>query len=452
MAKISVVVPVYNTSILLNRCIKSILCQTLIDIEIVIVNDGSSDNSLDIINEYAKEDIRIKVISQSNQGLSSARNRGILESTSEYISFVDSDDEISSDMLETLYDILIRNNSDMVYARGITKNLYTKEVYFTHELDLTDNKEDIFRNMLAYKLYPGAYYSVCKKSLFIKHNILFPTHKYYEDSGTTYKLCYFAEKISLCNIPLYIYYYGNSDAITSKFRRKHIKDMFFILYDTYSFLQKNNVLEKYKIEFLVNYISRIRYLINIINDVNIEKDMDYEDISILLVRYIIKYTKLFNNTPIIELISSLILDFLNREKLSNSQKIQKYKICFNGSFFCKNIINNINNLCTYKKIYLYGAGEILEQLYPKIVEQNIEILGIIDKSIEEKEISGKIYKIINLEDIDYNQDEINIVISSEFFAYEIQRIIEKYIKVNLKNKSNIKIISHLNLIDNYGRF
>lgn len=92
MAKISVVVPVYNTSILLNRCIKSILCQTLIDIEIVIVNDGSSDNSLDIINEYAKEDIRIKVISQSNQGLSSARNRGILESTSEYISFVDSDD------------------------------------------------------------------------------------------------------------------------------------------------------------------------------------------------------------------------------------------------------------------------------------------------------------------------------------------------------------------------
>lgn len=451
MSKISVIVPVYNTSNLLKRCIESILCQTLSDIEIVIVNDGSTDDSLDVINHYVKNDCRIKVISQSNQGLSAARNIGILESNSTYISFVDSDDEITCNMLEVLYDILLKNESDMVYTRGLTKNLYTKEIFLTHELNLLDNKEDVFRNMLAYKLYPGAYYSIYKKSLFIENNIFFPKQKYYEDSGTTYKLCFFAEKISLCNNPLYIYYYGNSNAITSNFKRKHIKDMFFILYDTYSFLQKNNILKKYQMEFATNYISRIKYLISCINNANIEKDMEYENISILLIRYIIKYNKLFKDIKTIELSSSIILAFLDKKALIDASKIKKYKVYFKEINFCKNIINTLHELCKYKKIYLYGAGEILDRVYPEIINQDIEILGIIDKVEQEKKIGKNIYKIINLKDIDFKQEEINIVISSEAFAYEIQRIIEKYIEDNLKNKSNINIITYLSAMNSFER-
>lgn len=451
LPKISVVIPVYNTSNLLKRCITSILSQTLYDIEIIIVNDGSTDDSLNIINQYAEDDNRIIVISQPNQGLSAARNTGILKATSEYISFVDSDDEIEYNMLQTLYDILVRDNSDMVYTRGITKNLYNQEISFTHELNLLDKKEDIFRNMLAYKLYPGAYYSIYKKSLFLEHDILFPIQKYYEDSGTTYKLCFFAEKISLCNIPLYIYYYGNSNAITSNFKRKHIKDMFFILHDTYSFLKKNNILKKYQMEFSTNYISRIKYLINCINNTNIEKDMEYENISILLIRYIIKYSKLFKDIKTLELSSSIVLAFLNKRALINVSKIKKYKEYFKEIDFCKNIISSINDLCKYKKIYLYGAGEILDRLYPEIINQDIKILGIIDRLPQDKKIGNDIYRIINLKDIDFNQEEINIVISSEAFAYEIQRIIEKYIEDNLRNKSNINIITYLNAIDSFKR-
>lgn len=451
MSLVTVIIPVYNTSNLLKRCLDSIISQTLVDIEIIIVNDGSTDNSLDIINKYAENDCRIKVISQPNQGLSVARNTGILEATSSYISFVDSDDEIDYNMLHILYDILVRDNSDMVYTRGLTKNLYTQKTYLTHELNLLDSKEDIFRNMLAYKLYPGAYYSIYKRSLFIENNIFFPKQKYYEDSGTTYKLCYFAKKISLSNNPLYIYYYGNNNAITSKFTKKHIKDMFFILYDTYYFLKKNNILNKHKTDFNANYVSRIKYLVNCISDTYIEKDMDCENISIILIRYILKYNKLFKGIKTIELSSSIILAFLNKNVLINSSRIKKYKVYFQEIDFCKNIMNSIYKLCKYKKVYLYGAGEILDRLYPEIINQDIKIVGIIDKVVQQKKIGKDIYKIIKLNEIDFNQEEVNIIISSEVFAYEIQRIIEKYIEDNSKNKSNINIITYLNAMHSLER-
>ena len=102
MAKISVVVPVYNVEKYLKECIDSIINQTLEDIEIICVNDGSTDSSLEILNNFAEQDNRIKVITQSNQGLSAARNTGIKYANGEYISFIDSDDYIDTSLYETL--------------------------------------------------------------------------------------------------------------------------------------------------------------------------------------------------------------------------------------------------------------------------------------------------------------------------------------------------------------
>lgn len=111
--KISIVVPIYNTSFFLNKCIESIVNQSYSKLEIILVNDGSTDNSLSICDSYASQDDRIIVISKENGGLSSARNAGLDVATGDFIGFVDSDDFVASDMYEQLLDAILASNADV---------------------------------------------------------------------------------------------------------------------------------------------------------------------------------------------------------------------------------------------------------------------------------------------------------------------------------------------------
>ena len=116
MSKVSVIVPVYNTEQYLPRCIDSILAQTFTDFELILVNDGSTDNSGMICNEYAKKDSRIIVIHKENGGVSSARNLGIDNAKGKYITFVDSDDYILSQYLDNIYTCLIKVKADLIFT------------------------------------------------------------------------------------------------------------------------------------------------------------------------------------------------------------------------------------------------------------------------------------------------------------------------------------------------
>ena len=122
MPKISIIVPVYNVEQYINRCIDSLLGQTLKDIEIILVDDGSPDQCPQICDEYARKDSRIKVIHKKNNGLGYARNSGLELATGEYIAFVDSDDYVNINMYEKLYNETINNNFDIVYCGFIVEN------------------------------------------------------------------------------------------------------------------------------------------------------------------------------------------------------------------------------------------------------------------------------------------------------------------------------------------
>ena len=111
MSKISIIVPVYNTEKYLSKCLNSLIKQTYKDIEIIVVNDGSKDKSLEIAKKIAKQDNRIKVFNKENGGLSSARNFGIEKASGEYIGFVDSDDYIKENMFEILYNMIKEANA-----------------------------------------------------------------------------------------------------------------------------------------------------------------------------------------------------------------------------------------------------------------------------------------------------------------------------------------------------
>lgn len=114
--KVSVIVPIYNSESYIDKCIQSIINQTIKDIEIILVDDGSTDKSIEIINKYAEKDKRITAIKQKNEGISSARNYGISVATGDFITFVDSDDFIEKDMLESLYNTAIDNNCDVIFS------------------------------------------------------------------------------------------------------------------------------------------------------------------------------------------------------------------------------------------------------------------------------------------------------------------------------------------------
>ena len=118
MKKISVIVPVYNTEEYIEKCINSITGQTYKNLEIIVVNDGSTDNSLNILKSLQSKDSRIRIINQENKGVSAARNTGLDNTTGEYIAFVDSDDYLEKNMYEKMLKYMGESGADLVSARA----------------------------------------------------------------------------------------------------------------------------------------------------------------------------------------------------------------------------------------------------------------------------------------------------------------------------------------------
>lgn len=216
---VSVVVPIYKVEKYLKNCIDSILNQTYYNMEIILVDDGSPDNCGKICNEYANKDKRIKVIHKKNGGLSDARNIGIENATGNYITFVDSDDDIEKEYIEYLYNLLKKNNTKMSIAT-YTIISGKKKINIGHgykEKKLTTI--ECLDNMLCEN---GFSISVCAKLYDIRlfDKIRFPVGKLNEDNGTTYKLILQCDEIAYGNKSIYNYYKRENSIMTSQFEIK----------------------------------------------------------------------------------------------------------------------------------------------------------------------------------------------------------------------------------------
>lgn len=197
MTKLSIIVPVYNVEKYLPKCLESLIKQTLKDIEIICVNDGSMDNSLAILKEFASKDSRIKIIDNQHQGVAKTRNTGIEQSTGEYIGFVDSDDYIDIDFFEKLYNSATKSNSDIAIASilkhknffNIYNAKYTKEetaITIQDKIKLCEDKKHFF-----FYAWNKIYHSG-----FIKeNNIKFSEGQIYEDVMFAIKALYYSNKI-----------------------------------------------------------------------------------------------------------------------------------------------------------------------------------------------------------------------------------------------------------------
>lgn len=160
MAKISVIIPVYNAEKYLRCCLDSVTGQTLRDIEIICVDDGSTDQSSQIIETYAKKDDRIKVIHKENGGLVLARKAGVTEASGAYVGYVDSDDWIEPDMYENLYEKVCEHGCDIV-ASGLFRQFSDSIVKVTNTIAAGVYDSDaIKKHILPSMLYNGIYYQM----------------------------------------------------------------------------------------------------------------------------------------------------------------------------------------------------------------------------------------------------------------------------------------------------
>lgn len=155
MPQISVIVPIYNTEKYLIQCIESLIFQTLKDIEIILVNDGSTDNSLKICEQYARKDSRITIFNKENEGLAKARRDGIKIAKAEYISFLDSDDYYEPQFCEVMYKRMICSNADLIECDYYTISNNKKREHILYDADMDLNKELFHTNIVKKTIVNG---------------------------------------------------------------------------------------------------------------------------------------------------------------------------------------------------------------------------------------------------------------------------------------------------------
>lgn len=285
MPKVSVIVPVYNTEQYLPRCIDSILAQTFTDFELILVNDGSTDSSGMICNEYAKKDSRIKVFHQGNRGVSSARNKGIDIAKGEWISFVDSDDEYYNDnSLLYLYS-QITNNIELVIGGYVCCD---KDGIISYNISDRVEKEvsaingiKLYYNPEYYKYLGYTCIKLYNRQFLLKNKLRFNEQLAYNEDGLLHiQYCSLIKgNIKFFTFPIYKYYQMPTSAmgkLGQKFEPKFLSDFV-------AFLQMYDIIEPFKDHHLtkmaknaiINSYNHIILMMHKFNafDINIQKQL-----------------------------------------------------------------------------------------------------------------------------------------------------------------------------------
>lgn len=219
---ISVVIPVFNVEKYLKKNLDSIISQTYKNLQIILVNDGSTDNSAAICATYLKKDSRIELIEQENAGLSAARNVGIERVKGEYLAFIDSDDVVDSDYIEYLYNLIVESGADMSVC-GIRESYENgkERILSANFKDENLSREKCLKRMLLEEGFNCSAYAKLYKTGLWKE-IRYPAGKHYEDLGTTYRYILRSEKIAYGAEAKYEYYIRKGSISHSEFSMKKL--------------------------------------------------------------------------------------------------------------------------------------------------------------------------------------------------------------------------------------
>lgn len=221
---ISIIVPVYNVEQYIDKCLTSIITQTYSNLEIILVNDGSTDNSRLKCENWAMKDSRIKVIHKENEGLSEARNIGINNATGNYLTFIDSDDYILESYISHLYDLIIQYKADLSVCQPIRvdeENQIIQPVRSHERIRIIEGNSECMKQFLSYDdINTVAWGKLYSKKIFA--DIRYPKGKYHEDVWTTYKYIARCNSIIISTAQLYAYRLRYGSIVNSYFSPKHL--------------------------------------------------------------------------------------------------------------------------------------------------------------------------------------------------------------------------------------
>lgn len=299
-ALVSIIIPAYNTEKYMRKCLDSVVNQTYTNLEIIVTNDASTDTTLDIIQEFAHQDSRIKVVNNiTNKGNGIGRNSAIKMATGEYILFVDSDDYIKAHTVEKMLEAILQSNVEVAVLGHVEHGdkepkSEKKKIVQLPEITGKESKEEIFKLFLlqfnGIIIQPWSYF--VKKEFLINNNIFFDESGiYFEDIIFTTKLLYFTSGIVPVKEVLY-HYIRRKSSITNTQERKTIESRMHALMSVKAFLKEQNVFGTYKDCYTLFFV-RSGFLTSMINAVQMPKrDKEVEQFLFQLSRE--KFIQHFN--------------------------------------------------------------------------------------------------------------------------------------------------------------
>ena len=350
---LSVIVPVFNAEQYLSDCIKSIQKQTLKNIEIICVNDGSTDGSLSILQDFAKLDPRIKIINKQNSGYGDSMNIGFEAANGKYIGIVESDDHINRKMFKHLLKVSLKTNADIVKSDFFEfSSTLNKYVMSATSLDLYNKVLSAKTNPEIFNFKMNTWTGIYKKSFLEKFNIKHNTTPgaSYQDNGFWFQTLMFAEKIVFVSKAFYHYKQDNPNSSINN------KDKVFCMCDEYDFIGKileQNPIEKQAFQkwFWVKKFHNYLYTYSRIADVHK---------PIFLERFEKEFKKSLSSNELDKSLMDKNNQHLLNLLLTNQEEFQKQFLSFYGKFENTNKSNKLKKL--FKHIKLFGLKNTLNIL------------------------------------------------------------------------------------------
>ena len=456
ISKVSIIVPVYNVERYLKECLDSVINQTLKEIEIICLEDCSTDNSLSILEEYAKSDSRIKVIrNETNKGLSTVRNIAMAEATGEYIAFLDSDDYVDLSTYEKAYNLAKKNDLDCVLFKTSTVDDKTGEIkdnldYFAlkpfegFEKPIFNNKDTVdFTCNICVQV--GS--KLLRREFLQQHNITFPDGLIFEDEPFFYNFYLNADKISLLDENLYYYRVNRDDSIIAK-RGKSFGDIVEIFRIIREIIDSSPDGKFIKDKFLNRFISAVFNRFNQSPD-EFKEDF-FSDIKKDFNDCLLNQNKLSVLNKELKLNSLYVLSCDNYEDFSGYMKDkynqENYVDC--SAHFIQSLNNDLlstKKVLSEKESIIESKDSLLSEK-DSIIESKDSLLSEKDSIIESKDkIIAKNKKFNEYVDILIKNQDEQLLNQKNLISSKNQIIDEKNKIISSKDK---KIDDLKNLVSN----
>lgn len=270
--KLSLIIPVYNVEQYIGRCLQSCLCQphvTEADYELVIVNDGTKDNSMTIVEEMVRGLSNVIIVNQQNQGLSMARNAGLKAAKGDYVWFVDSDDWLAGDCLHEILNRLKQTNVDALQLQY--RNVYADDSPCDEHYSVINGFISGKTWMVENTYFTAVQFMIYRREFLLQNNLFFYPNIYHEDSEFKPRVIYFAETCASYDKVAYNYFKGNSNSITAVLKLKNGIDLFTVMNSLYAFIEEYKVTGLYRRSFYTQIGNAMKTVLRTIGTVNSEE-------------------------------------------------------------------------------------------------------------------------------------------------------------------------------------